>query len=115
MTEFRILKSRSSFNNTRTPVVLHSREGFSNVLTNMTIAKENGVIKGSGQKYYIASLPDTTFSLKKFYHLYTSDTEFREAFDAEMEAFYTEQITVKHADIASTSEADGGFEDDYED
>ena len=99
VTELRILKTRSGFNNKRLKFMLTAKNGFSNAHTLFNFAKENKLLKGGGRGGFTIESYEKSFSQKSFYKLYMTDEEFKDAFDAEIAEILGAQVTERYADI----------------
>ena len=107
MTDFRIIKSRSGFNNTRMKFVLDSKVGFSNAYTMMEFAKEQGLLDGGGRGGFTFEGTEVKFTLKKFNQYYVKDEAFREAFHELVENHLLEGVNERYESI----EEDEDFSD----
>lgn len=117
MTECRILKSRSGFNNKRLPIVLTGRSGFSNILTNFETLKEAKFVKGGGRGgSYFEGAEDSKFTLKTFYKKYRTDEALQETFDNLVAEHYSEYVNTKYEDMdADTAPSDAEeLEDEFD-
>ena len=95
-----ILKSRSGFNVKNIPIVYTAKQGFSNILTNYSYAKENGLFKSGGKSgFSLPSLPDIKFTQKEFASTYNENEEFKEAFDQSVINKYEEILKSKNSTI----------------
>lgn len=113
MTDFRIIKSRSGFNNTRMKFVLDSRVGFSNPYTMMEFAKEQGLLEGGGRGGFSVEGSDVKFTLKKFLHHYNGDDTFREAFHDVVENHLLEGVNERYESIEPEDDDFSDIDDEF--
>ena len=118
MTDVRIIKSRSGFNNTRMKFVLDARVGFSNAFTLMEFAKEQNILEGGGRGGFNIPGSDIKFTMKKFNGLYHNNEDFRAEFHEAIENFLIAEVeeryeSIKESDIEEDlSDLDNEFDDE---
>ncbi|BDH16503.1 MAG: hypothetical protein [Bacteriophage sp.] len=121
MTDVRILKTRTGFNNIRQKWVLDAKTGFNEAFTLFEYAKENGIITGTGRGYSFKNNPLDKFTAKTFSELFNTNEEFKEAFMENVEEKLLEFVEHKYSDDYSSSEDDADqvlseeFDDDEDD
>ena len=116
VTEVRILKTRSGFNNSRLKFILAAKSGFSNAHTMVDWAKDQkGLLSGSGQSGFTFEGSDEKFKLKGFEKLYKTNEEFKDAFDNMVQGRLAEGVNERYSDISEDSpevDIDEEFDDE---
>lgn len=82
VTNVKILKSRSGYNEKKLPTVYTGKEGFNNLLTNYFLLKDAGKIKTNGKAgINLTNYPEFKIAQKKFIDTYFTNSVFKEKFE----------------------------------
>lgn len=94
LTEVTIIKSRTSESGRTFNLALSQVEGFLNDVSNFMYLDENKLLEGSNRAYYIPTYPSVKFTAKTIHQIYTdpANADFRAAFDAYADKYYTNII-----------------------
>lgn len=115
MTDVRILKTRTGFNNIRQKWVLDGKCGFSEAYTLFEYAKENGLLSGTGRGYSFTNCPVAKFTAKEFEGLFNTNEEFKSAFMEVVEGKLLDFVSNKYSNDSSSYDDDSDFVDEFED
>lgn len=75
------IKCRSNEAGRQFDLIFSQSEGFDNLLTNFTIVKNSGCLKGSPRAYYLEGAEDVKFTFKTFKDKYYGSEKLRNVFD----------------------------------
>jgi len=78
-------KSRNNASGFSITLIFDQYKGFSNILTNYLILKNNGKLGGGGKGFHLKDLPDVKFNQAGIIDLYNSNKKFRKVFDEGVE------------------------------
>lgn len=82
VTNVKILKSRSGYNQKKLPTAYTGKEGFNNLITNYFLLKDAGKIKTNGKAgINLANYPELKIPQKKFVDTYLTNEVFKEKFE----------------------------------
>lgn len=104
------IKCRSNESGRSFDLIFSQANGFDNILTDLSILKENGYLKGSPRAYYLDGCPDVKFTMKQFKEKYLGSKELQKATKAAVEECFLNFIpnTEKLDTYKSSSNPDMG-------
>ncbi|WP_368880417.1 hypothetical protein [Proteus mirabilis] len=113
------LKSRTSFNDLKIPIVLTSLNGFDTHYTNLLTLKDAKLLNGTGQSGYSfkGGNPDIKFKLKEFGRKLENDEVFRDEYYAAVDRYWGGELAERAGSAgirnASSDMDSNDYDEDY--
>lgn len=115
-TSFRMLKTRSGFNNDRLEFFLSAKVGFSAAITTFLWLKEEGYLQGGGRSgFTLKGLEGYAFTQKSFVEQYYNDEEFRTAFDEKVDEIMMDVVMNKYSKMGQAPSKNSSLADEFDD
>jgi len=87
-----LIKSRSNESGRTFDLVFSQADGFDNILTNLSILKDAGYLKGSPRAYYFEGADDIKFTLRQYKEKYLTSEKLRNVVDKLIKELYISYI-----------------------
>jgi hypothetical protein len=115
ITNVKILKSRSGYNEKKLPVAYTGKEGFNDLVTNYFLLKDAGKIKTNGKAgINLSNYPEFKVAQKKFIETYLTNVLFKDKFDELVYDYMLDILETKENGFTSSTSNVSAVSEDIE-